>query len=328
MSHPIPGMRGDHVQMLGRAGHRVTLAGAFFGPTAGDDLAKLRGLHDRLEPVRLLAEASGDGFLTDVIITRSAYSRTLLTLTNTTSSASCVEYVEPPPEPTPAGPDLALSPRRCRLGSTGSRVRSTVSMCWEDSVRPVIHAGCVSTTRRRSCRRGGRSAVVGPIVSCGRPARHGGLNESRGRTAWRALLIRPRRQPRLTQWRRSCQWMAPRRQVLTSRKRSSTRKRSTSDRGDDDGLSAGERGHLDGPLPAGQPCARRGDRASRHRASAPRDPRPASVLELFSQPLQALAWAVLPFGDPLIGAAVAPWLRLLDERVAALRARRGHRRRG
>lgn len=67
--HGVPGMAGDLAQVLGRPSVEVALQGLFFGSDAADRLKSLRDLHRAGEPVDFFAEAVGDGYFAQVLIT-------------------------------------------------------------------------------------------------------------------------------------------------------------------------------------------------------------------------------------------------------------------
>lgn len=66
--HPVPAMAGDLVQQLGRASVDLVLAGSFFGPDGGRQLAALRGAYRDATVLDLLADAAGEGYVAKVVV--------------------------------------------------------------------------------------------------------------------------------------------------------------------------------------------------------------------------------------------------------------------
>lgn len=107
--HPVPGMSGDLLQTLGRPSADLVLCGAFFGPTAADDLHRLRDAHLAVQPVDVLVQAVDDSDLVQTL----GFSQVLIAELTVAQRAglpdqfdfSCtlVEYVEPPQ---PTAPDV------------------------------------------------------------------------------------------------------------------------------------------------------------------------------------------------------------------------------
>jgi hypothetical protein len=105
--HPVPGFAGDLVQTFGRPSVEVLLTGIFFGPEALDNLGKLRALQQGREPVDFFADAVGEGYFTQVLISRLDLKQRAGRPEEFDFVCEVVEYVEPP-EPALAGTALGL----------------------------------------------------------------------------------------------------------------------------------------------------------------------------------------------------------------------------
>jgi len=106
LSHySVPGFAGDFVQTFGRPSVEVLLNGIFFGPDALDHLASLRALHQGREPVDFFADAVGEGYFTQVLISRLDLRQRAGRPDEYDFVCEVVEYVEPPE---PALMDTAL----------------------------------------------------------------------------------------------------------------------------------------------------------------------------------------------------------------------------
>jgi hypothetical protein len=106
LSHySVPGFAGDFVQTFGRPSVEVLLNGIFFGPEALDNLAALRALHQGREPVDFFADAVGEGYFTQVLISRLELRQRAGRPDEFDFVCEVVEYVEPPE---PALADAAL----------------------------------------------------------------------------------------------------------------------------------------------------------------------------------------------------------------------------
>ncbi len=68
VSHRIPGLEGNLVQRLGRHSVQLNIEGIFYGPTASDDLDKLRQFYKDGQPVDLLADIVGQAYFSQVVI--------------------------------------------------------------------------------------------------------------------------------------------------------------------------------------------------------------------------------------------------------------------
>lgn len=101
----MPGFAGDLVQTFGRPSVEVLLSGIFFGPDAPDNLANLRALHQGREPVDFFADAVGEGYFTQVLISRLDLTQRAGRPDEFDFVCEVVEYVEPPE---PALADAAL----------------------------------------------------------------------------------------------------------------------------------------------------------------------------------------------------------------------------
>jgi hypothetical protein len=107
--HPVPGMDGDLAQTLGRPSVEVEFCGILYGPSAPDDLDRLRQAYLAGQPVDFFVQAVDDSDLTQTL----AFSQVLVAGLDVTQRAgypgqfdfTCrvVEHVEPPQ---PADPDV------------------------------------------------------------------------------------------------------------------------------------------------------------------------------------------------------------------------------
>ena len=104
--HPVPGMKGDLAQALGRPSVAVRFEGVFYGPSAADDLSALRTAYLAAEPVDFFTEAVGEGYFAQVLITRIDVAQRASYLDQFDYTCEVVEYVEPP---APAPADLLAS---------------------------------------------------------------------------------------------------------------------------------------------------------------------------------------------------------------------------
>ncbi len=103
--HSVPGFAGDLVQTFGRPSVEVLLGGVFFGPEALDQLGQLRALQQGREPVDFFADAVGEGYFTQVLISRLDLTQRAGRPDEFDFVCEVVEYVEPPE---PALADAAL----------------------------------------------------------------------------------------------------------------------------------------------------------------------------------------------------------------------------
>ena len=97
LSHySVPGLAGDFVQTFGRPSVEVLLRGVFFGDEALDNLSALRALHQEREPVDFFADAVGEGYFTQVLISRLDLRQHAGRPDGFDFVCEVVEYVEPP----------------------------------------------------------------------------------------------------------------------------------------------------------------------------------------------------------------------------------------
>lgn len=94
--HTVPGLAGDLAQALGRPSVEVALRGIFFGAEAANQLGELRALHLGHQPVDFFADAVGEGYFSQVLITRLEVSQRAGEFDQFNFSCEAVEYVEPP----------------------------------------------------------------------------------------------------------------------------------------------------------------------------------------------------------------------------------------
>ena len=94
--HRVPGMAGDLAQVLGRPSVEVELRGLFFGSDAVDRLKSLRDLHIAGDPVDFFAEAVGDGYFAQVLITGIEVAQRAGEPDQFDYACTLAEYVKPP----------------------------------------------------------------------------------------------------------------------------------------------------------------------------------------------------------------------------------------
>src|SRR5829696_6784791 len=108
VSHEVPGMSGDLAQTLGRVSVEVSLRGLFYGVSAIEELNRLRTAYLEHEPVDFFTESVGEGYFTQVLISRLEVSQRAGYLDQFDFACDVVEYVEPP-EPVAVDPIAALN---------------------------------------------------------------------------------------------------------------------------------------------------------------------------------------------------------------------------
>lgn len=101
--HAVPGMDGELSQSLGRPSVEVEFDGIFYGDPAPDDLKALRDAAKEHEPVDFFTEAVGEGYFSQVLISRLEVLQRAGYPGEFDFRCSLVEYV-PPPEPAVASP--------------------------------------------------------------------------------------------------------------------------------------------------------------------------------------------------------------------------------
>jgi hypothetical protein len=94
--HAVPGLAGELAQTAGRPSVEVELHGIFYGPTALEDLGRLRGLHLEQRPVDFFAEAVGEAYFTQVLIAGLDIRQRAGAIDEFEFVCQAVEYVEPP----------------------------------------------------------------------------------------------------------------------------------------------------------------------------------------------------------------------------------------
>lgn len=105
--HEVPGLSGDLAQALGRVSVEVSLRGLFYGPSAIEGLDRLRAAYLEHEPVDFFADSVGDGYFTQVLISRLEVHQRAGYLDQFDFVCDVVEYVEPP-KPVAVDPLAAL----------------------------------------------------------------------------------------------------------------------------------------------------------------------------------------------------------------------------
>jgi hypothetical protein len=107
VQHDVPGLSGEFAQTLGRLAVEVSLRGIFYGPGAVNDLNTLRSAYLEHAPVDFFTESVGEGYFTQVLISRLEISQRAGYLDQFDFACDVVEYVEPP-EPVIVDPLAAL----------------------------------------------------------------------------------------------------------------------------------------------------------------------------------------------------------------------------
>src|SRR5829696_3296831 len=105
--HEVPGLSGDLAQVLGRVSVEVSLRGLFYGPSAIEGLDRLRTAYLEYEPVEFFADSVGDGYFTQVLISRLEVYQRAGYPDQFDFVCDVVEYVEPP-EPVEVDPLAAM----------------------------------------------------------------------------------------------------------------------------------------------------------------------------------------------------------------------------
>ena len=105
--HAVPGLAGDLAQLMGRPSVLVTLHGIFYGADAVDKLKDLRKLYLAAEPVDFFADAVGEGYFAQVIISRLDVTQCATEPDQFSYRCQVVEYVKPP-EPAVTSPFAAI----------------------------------------------------------------------------------------------------------------------------------------------------------------------------------------------------------------------------
>jgi hypothetical protein len=105
--HDVPGFDGGLAQTLGRHSVEVSLRGLFYGDNAAAELDQLRSAHLGHEPVDFFTEAVGEGYFTQVLISRLEVHQRSGYLNQFDFLCDVVEYSEPP-EPVMVDPLAAL----------------------------------------------------------------------------------------------------------------------------------------------------------------------------------------------------------------------------
>jgi hypothetical protein len=101
--HAVPSMAGDLVQQLGRPSVDLVLAGTFLGADAAKQLADLRAVLRAGDPVDLLAELAGDGYVARVVVAGLDVRQRAGDVERFDYRLDLVEYVEPPAQPVLGG---------------------------------------------------------------------------------------------------------------------------------------------------------------------------------------------------------------------------------
>ncbi|TQM61940.1 hypothetical protein [Humibacillus xanthopallidus] len=97
--YDVPAMAGDLLQPLGRPAVDLVLQGSFFGSDAAQQLAELRTVLRGGDPVDLLADAAGDGYVAKVVVAGLDVWQRSGDVERFDYRVVLVEYVEPPAAP-------------------------------------------------------------------------------------------------------------------------------------------------------------------------------------------------------------------------------------
>jgi hypothetical protein len=101
--HAVPGLSGDLAQDMGRPSVAVRFQGILYGPDVADRLKALRDPYLAREPVDFLAEISGQGYFSQVIIDSLRVAQRAGYPDEFAYACEVTEYVPPPP-PASANP--------------------------------------------------------------------------------------------------------------------------------------------------------------------------------------------------------------------------------
>ena len=123
--HAVPGMDGDAAQLMGRFPVQVTIDGVFFGEKAAASLNDLRALYLRGEPLDFHAEAVGEGYFGQVLITELQVFQRASGPDEFSYRCQLVEYTEPGSK----SPNEQLAP-----------VESSIQQAAEKSVNDSVEA--------------------------------------------------------------------------------------------------------------------------------------------------------------------------------------------
>jgi hypothetical protein len=102
--HAVPGLAGDLTQAAGRPSVEVEIRGVFLGEAAADRLQQLRDIHLDHSPVDFLAEAIGQAYFSQVLVSQLEVTQRAGAIGEFEYACTLLEYVEPPE---PAAVDLA-----------------------------------------------------------------------------------------------------------------------------------------------------------------------------------------------------------------------------
>lgn len=105
--HAVPGMSGDLAQTLGRPSVEISFNGIFYGEKAVEDLNQLRSAYLENQPVDFFTETVGDGYFTQVLISRLEVFQHAEYPNQFNFTCDLVEYVKPP-EPIAKDPLAAV----------------------------------------------------------------------------------------------------------------------------------------------------------------------------------------------------------------------------
>jgi hypothetical protein len=94
--HEVPGLAGSLAQTLGRSSVRIELQGIIYGASVADDLKSLRSIYLDQKPVDFFADAVGEGYFTQVLISHLEVAQRAAAFDEYDYCCELVEYVEPP----------------------------------------------------------------------------------------------------------------------------------------------------------------------------------------------------------------------------------------
>jgi hypothetical protein len=96
VQHDVPGLTGSLSQVMGRPSVDVSFSGIFYGESAADALKQLRTAYLKGDPVDFFADAKGEGYFAQVIITGLDVRQRAGFLDEFEYHCHVTEYVKPP----------------------------------------------------------------------------------------------------------------------------------------------------------------------------------------------------------------------------------------
>jgi hypothetical protein len=107
--HRIPGAQGNVAQNMGRDSVCLQLQGIFYGPTAQEELTKLRQVYQKRQAVDFLADIVGQAYFSQVILDRFEVVQSVRDPDQFSYVLTITEFVKPAsPPPTRATVNAAI----------------------------------------------------------------------------------------------------------------------------------------------------------------------------------------------------------------------------